>query len=290
MRAVARLKTRLLATRANKAIGQSGQAVVEYILVLVVTVGIILGVMYQFSDAFKKYVASYFGDYIACLLETGEMPSLGGESGADAGSCSAEFEPFTISKGRPLNGQGVGSRAGRSAGAKAGKSASAARSRRAGSSGFTSDYSAARNGERFRKGSRRKFSTTSGSSGVGSTQTGTNPYTSDKDGSRAQRMYRSGRFRLGGKFQVLDEKKPEKGGFVVQKKIKAKNGSFVSAKRLSFDPKKLVQKRATASTDLQLDLSVSDYIRYLIIFGIIAAIVVFFGGQFAQLRKSWQKD
>ena len=35
---------------------QSGQAVLEYILVLFITVSIILGVMYQFNDAFKKFL------------------------------------------------------------------------------------------------------------------------------------------------------------------------------------------------------------------------------------------
>ena len=57
---------------------EKGQAVIEYLLILILVVSIILGILYQFNDAFKKFINGYFGDYIACLLETGELPSLGG--------------------------------------------------------------------------------------------------------------------------------------------------------------------------------------------------------------------
>ncbi|NQZ18798.1 MAG: hypothetical protein HRT44_06015 [Bdellovibrionales bacterium] len=81
--------------------GEAGQAVVEYILMLVITVSIILGVLYQFNDAFKNYLDNYFGDYIACLLETGELPSLGGD-GPTSAECNANFADFTVASGRPL--------------------------------------------------------------------------------------------------------------------------------------------------------------------------------------------
>ena len=51
---------------------QSGQAVMEYILVLVVVVGIALGVMYQLNTALKKYVQSYFGkklQHVKCNVQ-----------------------------------------------------------------------------------------------------------------------------------------------------------------------------------------------------------------------------
>lgn len=283
----ARLRTRVPAVSVNRAIGQSGQAVLEYILILLVTVAILLGVLYQFSDAFKKYVASYFGNYVACLLETGEMPSLGGESGASASVCGSHFEPFTISNGRPLNGKGVGARS--NAGARVGRTASNTRSRSAGSRGFTSDSGPTTNGENFRRGSKTRYSTSAPSSGR---QTGTKPYAGEReeDGVRAQQMISVGRSRLTNRFNLRDDKKSEKGGFFTQKKITARGGSQITNRKLAFDATKLNTKRSVASGDLSLELSVGDYIRYLIIFGIIAAIFIFFGGQIAQLRKSWEKD
>ena len=58
----------------------AGQATVEYTLLLVVIVGIILGALYQFNTAFKVWAESYFGgsnSYLACLLQTGTLPSFG---------------------------------------------------------------------------------------------------------------------------------------------------------------------------------------------------------------------
>ncbi len=81
---------------------QSGQAVTEYVLILIVVVAIILGGLYQVNSAFKVWAQGYFGDYLSCLLETGELPALGGSVSAAAGVCNEMYEPFSLDKGRPL--------------------------------------------------------------------------------------------------------------------------------------------------------------------------------------------
>lgn len=81
---------------------QKGQAVTEYILVLVVVVAIILGGMYQLNSAFQVWANNYFGEYLTCLLETGELPSIGGSPG-DSGICNDFFKPFNFAEGRPSN-------------------------------------------------------------------------------------------------------------------------------------------------------------------------------------------
>lgn len=88
---------------------------------LVVTIGIVLGVLYQLNSAFKAFAANYFGDYLACLLETGELPSIGGTPDA-SGECNALFKPFSLAEGRPLiptagAGAGAGSSSGKTQGA-----------------------------------------------------------------------------------------------------------------------------------------------------------------------------
>ncbi len=83
---------------------ESGQGIVEYILVLVIAVGLILGLLYQFDDAFRVYAQNYFGDYLACLLETGELPNLGSTN--SQGTCGALFQPFDINNGQGLAGGG----------------------------------------------------------------------------------------------------------------------------------------------------------------------------------------
>lgn len=81
-----------------------GQALVEYVLLLVVTVSILLAVVYQIFRPFQSFVKSYMGDYVACLLETGELPSLGNSDSeallSDEG-CDSKFDAATLASGRP---------------------------------------------------------------------------------------------------------------------------------------------------------------------------------------------
>ncbi len=75
------------------AINTYGQATTEYILVLVVVVGIILGALWQFNKAFAAWAEAYFGPggYIACLLDTGTLPNFGA---LNSGQCSlSQFSP-----------------------------------------------------------------------------------------------------------------------------------------------------------------------------------------------------
>ncbi|MBX7231349.1 MAG: hypothetical protein K1X29_04595 [Bdellovibrionales bacterium] len=88
--------------------GRSGQGVIEYILLLVIALLIVLGVVYQFNDAFRVWANNYFGEYLACLLETGELPTIGG-SGGSLSSCNSQFKEFSLADGRPyLTSMGSG--------------------------------------------------------------------------------------------------------------------------------------------------------------------------------------
>ena len=68
-------KARRAGRKLNK---ESGQGVLEYILVLVIVLVVILGLVYQFNVKFKNYAEQFFDGYIACLLETGDLPGVGG--------------------------------------------------------------------------------------------------------------------------------------------------------------------------------------------------------------------
>lgn len=88
---------------------QSGQAALEYILVTSLTTIIILGIIYQLNTAFQVWAQSYFGDYLSCLIETGELPNLGEkEAEKKAGNCNSEHKAFSLAEGRPLiKGAGI---------------------------------------------------------------------------------------------------------------------------------------------------------------------------------------
>src|SRR3954469_17160539 len=101
-----RIRQTLLKTKS------SGQAMVEYVLVLFVVVSVLAGAVWQLNDAFGQWAESYFGAYLQCLLEVGELPSL---SSSGDNQCDQAFEPFSFAKGRPLkmaaggSGGGLGS-------------------------------------------------------------------------------------------------------------------------------------------------------------------------------------
>jgi hypothetical protein len=90
---------------ATRGRSQSGQAVVEYVLVMISVIVVFFiagGFLRQFNSSFSNFVKNYYGEYLSCLIETGELPTLGYEGGN--GGCEDEFQPFTLAGGRaPYN-------------------------------------------------------------------------------------------------------------------------------------------------------------------------------------------
>lgn len=86
---------------------QGGQAVVEYILLLVIIVSLVMGAKKAFGNV-DDFISHYIGDYVTCLMEYGELPSLG-VTDADqkkhlAGGgkkCDEAFAGFSFEDGRP---------------------------------------------------------------------------------------------------------------------------------------------------------------------------------------------
>lgn len=82
---------------------------VEYILIVTIVVSFIISLRGFFSNV-KDMTNNYMGDYIICLMDFGELPSLGSTDSdlnqhtGDA-KCNVQFKAFTIASGRPpVNG------------------------------------------------------------------------------------------------------------------------------------------------------------------------------------------
>lgn len=265
---------------------ESGQGIVEYILVLVITVAIILGFMWQFSDTFRTWANNYFGEYLACLLETGEIPSIGGLGGG-SGICNQAFEPFTFTAGRPpKNGEGGASGGGGGSGSeKSGGSGDekVAYASRVGGGGSGSSTS------RFRANS-MSDSAGGGSSSGGSTKAKEDKaYTGSTDSSMPGSIYTQQDGPRVVKMKTVDR------GFAFQRekeeKEKASSGIAVKAPKdqTGSRSERMLVKRNTASKEEDIpdsEMSFGDYLRFLIIAAIIIALVVFIGGQALQVGKS----
>lgn len=274
---------------------QRGQGVIEYILVLLVTVSIIVGVLFQFSDAFRHWANNYFGEYLACLLETGELPSVGGLGGS-GGLCNAYFEPFSLANGRPPK-EGAGS-AGttNTGGGGSGSGSSAKNSSNSGENGDGVGYSdgapgrGANSGQRFRAASPEAGISmlTSSRAGDGDVQkdkvyTGSTSNSLPAGYQRASEkatLIKVDRTGLDRGFQA--ERNPETG---IEQRISVQSRGADNSKK----QEKILIKRALAEAkapDVEADMGFGDYLRYLIIAAIIIALVVFLGGQALQMGKS----
>ncbi|HMN68260.1 MAG TPA: hypothetical protein PKC28_06940 [Bdellovibrionales bacterium] len=279
-------------TSPARALGsQSGQAVVEYVLILVVTVSLILGGIYQLNSAFKSWANNYFGNYLACLLETGELPTISG-TGGDSGICNAFFEPYSFANGRPLL-------AGR--GGSGGGSASSGRSNDDGKSGGAGDGGGTREGSGYTGGashysSGRAFGASSSrGGGLGSGQRfkvtpkgeQTNPggtQVSDYGGygGGSRRPGTQVRYRIDTGSALRDEREG------VQRR-KVAGVANTTTDRTGKGPRIRLNGMNIKAKDqdaVDSSLTVPDFLRYLIIAAIILALILFLGGQALQIGKS----
>lgn len=109
-------------TRRSILLGRNGgQAVVEYILIVSIAVGLV----FILKGAFKgmsTFIDNYLGSYTECLMAHGELPSLGvtdsdlKEHLSSSYKCDSGFKSFTLAEGRPpVDGGGSSNLAGRGA-------------------------------------------------------------------------------------------------------------------------------------------------------------------------------
>lgn len=299
-------------SRANEA----GQAIVEYILVLIITVSIILGVMYQFNDAFKQFMDSWFGDYITCLMETGELPALGG---AASGLCVSP--QFNLAAGETGPG-GDNSSGSSSSGSSNSNSESESESGSgSGSDSNNNDSSSGLDGgsSSRSKGLRPSRFNTSGGASNGEASTlnnrssnrsgrfsqkiensnqqkkekiagGSETDDSTTGGGRRGRTLRRRRIVYTGYDDLNDKKRKEDAPPVVAQGKMAKDEGGVSTLREQRFGLELPKSRKPTNEDMKSGFSFEVFIKFLMIAGIILAIVIFLGGQAVQIKKSWQKS
>lgn len=263
---------------------QSGQAVIEYILVLLVVVSILLGVMWQFNDGFRKFTNSYFGDYLACLLELGELPALGGTS---SGQC--QYETFALGTSPTEGKAGDGKGGDDKKGDKDGKTTIGSANSGSGS-GSSGGSGAAESSGRF--GSNYSGLSSAGRPAtvvIGTAKDDTYTGSTESSSSKSSKMSgpRTTNIALvdqsGGVIDPFDERKMKNAPVSVAQDTR---GGDLKSKKQRVE---IVRK--VASTDVKdkdSKVGFGDFLRWLLIAAIIIAIVFFLGGQALQIGKSWE--
>ncbi len=267
---------------------QGGQGTLEYILVLVIVIIIILSFLYQFNSAFRNYAQAFFDGYIACLMETGELPGTGS-------TCKDEFAAYDSKSGKKYlkdnlpggDGSSDGDGAGED-GAKAdeGKKQEAARGEAMGGGG--SGRSVGRfmgNSGRPRSeavgrvgGDKSESSSEGGDSYIG--MSNTQPI------GRTSETYRQETMRV--EYQFAQESTPEEKGRP-QTQATKKTVSDPSALRPAKAIENLNRSVASRSVKEDREFSMGELIRFLFIVLIVVAMVIFFGGQLMQISRSREK-
>lgn len=273
-----------------------GQAVIEYTLILVITVAIVIGLTSQILKPMQAFLDNYMGKYVQCLLEMGELPAIGSEDTtvADEG-CNARFQPGTLAAGRPpRDGAGSGSSSGKGDGNSKNSNGGESGSGGGGGSSSGSTYagSASRGGSRFMNRNRRPSSGVEAGGaaqgrvveialdggGSGSFFRGSNGGTYSGSGVKKRSVAISG-------MTEMERKRLEK----------AANGegraTIVTGESIKPPVKKLAVKPPVVQTFEKEEepFTIGNFIRILFITAIIIALVLLIGGQALQMSKSFEK-
>ncbi len=259
---------------------QSGQGITEYILILVVTVAMVLGGMYQLNNAFKTWAQNYFGNYLACLLETGELPTISGSPG-DSGICAEQFEAFNFGEGWKPKPNGVSDGTSESSG----PSRATAESGRVASGYFPSSgrFSGGRSGGSDSSGrvvSRFGASETPANTGSTAVSNYGNGYSALN-----RRLNTQVKYRLDNNSVMRDDPEAPQKSKVISTKRSDETTSKAGSARMKLKAAGL--KRDTTNSD-EGGLDFGDLIRILIIVAIILALILFLGGQALQVSKSME--
>lgn len=262
--------------------GESGQSLTEYLLVLVVVVAIIIAAIWLFSTAFKVWANAYFGEYLACLLETGELPSTGkGAAGGGAGNiCNQFFEEFSLKKGRPLKESNNSKKGNNVRSRTAGNGAR----ERSGGRGGSGSGGGGGSGDWGNSPRANQASNSDSGGGGGKTNTGntgssisggysSNPYGNGEQG--------GGRQLDGHVYGGLKKEEEKKNGYSSGTNIE--DGSSTPQTHRLKPPKPKV-----AQLEDDQPMTFGNFLRLFIIAAIIIALVVLIGGQMLQIGKEME--
>lgn len=256
-------------------------------LILICVVALIIGGIYQFNDAIKVWANNYFGDYLSCLLETGELPSIGGAPG-DSGICNDFFKPFSLSDGRPFKDQKGNKPVANSGGdgdpdgkARAERESSDTRSKRVGGGGGGSRGGRGGGGPTSSANVNQQSGEQNAAKKVGSAYTGSTD-TLNVGGAGGRTYFRSSGGGSGltrGYYISTDDEADKPTSFAA--------GS-VGAEGLNKASKRfpLKEKRKPAEVPPDEPFTIGNFLRILIIAAIIIALVVLLGGQLLQISKN----
>lgn len=264
-----------------------GQSIIEYTLILIVTVAILLLLMNVMFKPFGEFISNYMGKYTACLLEYGELPSFGNDTPSEVdedSECDKQFQVASWERGRPPAPQGG------TTSTTSGKTTTTRRETPRSGSSYAG--SSSRGGSSNINIGRRP---SGGIEGGGAKRNGkVLEIALENNGSggffRSSRGERwsvnSQRTRSVGLTGLTEAEKKE-----LEKKADGTAGVLKTGESIKPPTKKLLVKPPPIKDTVREDkpFTLGNFIRYLFIAALVIALVVFIGGQALQMSKSGEK-
>lgn len=266
---------------------QRGQAILEYVLLLVVVIMLATLLATRIFKPVQKWMEFYIGSYVECLLDQGELPGQGGTSGVQ----DCEFvSPFEDHDNQSSGAAGKNGNKGKEGGKKSNSDSDGKSS----DSGHGGTVITNRNGDQHTT----RIGGLDNSAGDGKTTTVADPTKGDS-GSGYLKITRAG----GGVRYDLRKNTRVSGlaGMMAAErdKIKRREDKIVKLASSSEEgeggrlsrkiPIKAEQKKAKVSDFTVEEFSFGKVFRILMIIAIAIALILFVGGQLAQISKSMEK-
>lgn len=272
-----------------KILQQSGQAMLEYLLVIFVIVSIFLGIMLEVSRGTSRFVQNYFGDYLQCLLETGELPRLGSDDVPET-ECDDAYQSFSITEGRPAvstNPYSDGSGSSDSINNPSNNNSDVTENdsdNPVASSGASGADGAAAQFRNTLTGRPSRVPTTSADAASGmntDTLSGRNNFASNDTDLRGE-AGRTAYIPIG-QTSLIASQQDEKQGVVAVGSTETDGSTGRTQPKIIPIAEK---KDREIQSDMEVSMGFGDYLRYLVIGVIILAIIIVVGGQLLQFQKS----
>ncbi len=313
-------KTRRTGLRGRK----GGQAVVEYILIVSIAVALIFILKGAFAGM-NNFINNYLGLYTECLMAHGELPVLGVRNDElkehlNSGyKCESGFKPFTIAGGRPPVGGGTsnGSQASRNGGGKSGANSDSSSTTAAGSSsssssskgkGSDSDKDAVGRNSGSGSGSpydEGKIKRSGRSSADGFASAGADRSRMIEDDSEGDEEGGKGRKRRPRESRIIYRERPRYRALLGQEAEQITNQSSRSTIKRKPTARTIAKveggsapgprsglmkpppERVVAAEEVkEPGWGFGQMIKWLLIIGIIVALIIFFGGQLMNYSNS----
>lgn len=274
-----------------------GQALIEYVLMLIISVSLVLLLMNSIFKPFGDFINNYMGKYTACLLEYGELPSFGTQNPSaveEDSECNKKFSEASLAGGRPpVNSGKNGDDSSGKSKSQGGNSDNSSSDSSSGSGGSTYAGSSSRRGGSYINQRRRPSSGIEGDSRAANGKIVEIALDSGANGGFFRSSNNSSRYIGPGRkinsigiTGLTDEEKKK-----LAKKADGVSKTIVTGDGIAQPPKKTIVKKPEAKAVIEEEkpLTIGNFIRYLFIACLIIALVIFIGGQALQMSKSLEK-